>query len=240
MQDFSMITERFTEHKGFILETHLHTKTSSACSSLRPEVAIKMYKKAGYDGVIITDHFMTGNTSVDKTLPWEEQVDSFFEGFEQAKAAGEIEGIKVFEGLEYSDYGTDFIVLGLDRDWIKAHPEMTKMEPEEFLPFFREAGATIIQAHPFREASYIREVRVYPDYVDAIEVYNIGNHNSEFDHKAYDLAVEYHKPMTAGSDCHHFGDENFGAGIMINKEPRDINDLCNIIKEGKDYKYFGG
>lgn len=35
----------------------------------------------------------------------------------------------------------------------------------------------VIHAHPYREAPYIPEIRLYPDYVDGVEVYNVSNVN---------------------------------------------------------------
>ena len=34
------------------IETHLHTVTVSKCAHLEPEVLIRGYKEAGYDGII--------------------------------------------------------------------------------------------------------------------------------------------------------------------------------------------
>ncbi len=242
MENINLISNIFEGssdfNSGFKLETHLHTSEASKCSDLSASDAVHMYKKAGYDGIIVTDHFMTGNTCIDKSLPWSAQVDLFFKGYENALEEGKKVGIRVFEGLEYSDFGTDFIILGLSREFIKSNPQMVYMTPEEFLPFFREAGAFIIQAHPFREASYIREVRSYAEFVDAVEVINIGNRNSLFDDKAYNLASKYNKLMTAGSDCHHFGNEFFGAGILMNREPKDVEDLMVMLKDRNCYSYF--
>ena len=239
MVDLNNITRRFDPADGFRLELHLHTKNDSACATLDAGDAVLMYQKAGYGGIVVTDHFLTGNTSVDKNLPWSTQVDLFFNGVDEAVKKGEEVGFPVFEGLEYTDWGTDFLVYNLDRDFIKAHPEMREMSPEQFLPMFHDAGAFIIQAHPYRQAYYVREVRSYIDYVDAFEVYNMGNSDPKYNELAYEEAMRKGKRMTAGSDCHHFGDQYFGAGIILPHEPKDLIEVCNIIKSG-DYKYFGG
>lgn len=241
MCDLSTIMPFFEAgHDGFCLELHLHTKNASACSSVSAGDMARMYKKAGYDGIVVTDHFLTGNTSVNRELPWDKQIDEFFKGFDEAFEVGKEIGLRVFEGLEYSNHGTDFIVLGLDRDWIKKNQQMFYMEPEEFLLLFKKAGAFIIQAHPFREAHYVRSVRDYSDYVDAIEVVNLGNCNPEWNKKAYELAKRKNMPMTAGSDCHHFGNEFFGAGIKLDHEPKDLKEICEIIGSNKGFSYFGG
>lgn len=239
--DFGTIVPFFEkDHEGFCLEMHLHTSNASACASVSAGDMARMYKTAGYDGVIVTDHFLTGNTCVNRELPWEEQVDVFFKGFEEAYEVGKEIGLRVFEGLEYSDHGTDFIVLGLDRDWIKNNRKMIYMQPEEFLPLFREAGAFIIQAHPYRVAHYVREVRQYPDNVDALEVINLGNVEDEWNKQAFELASSRNIPMTAGSDCHHFGNQFFGAGVRFDHVPKDLKEICDIIKSGKGYSIFGG
>ena len=58
----------------YIYETHLHTRGVSACGSTEPEDYIAVYKKAGYAGIFVTDHFFNGNSGIDRTLPWEEMV----------------------------------------------------------------------------------------------------------------------------------------------------------------------
>ena len=40
---------------------------------------------------------------------------------------------------------------------------------EEQFKLVHEGGGIISQAHPYREASYIREIRTYPDFADAVE-----------------------------------------------------------------------
>jgi predicted metal-dependent phosphoesterase TrpH len=38
-------------------ETHLHTRTSSACAIVSPAAQVRKYKELGYTGIIVTDHF---------------------------------------------------------------------------------------------------------------------------------------------------------------------------------------
>ena len=39
------------------LEMHLHTKGNSPCGHTPPSEIIKVYKEAGYDGIVCTNHF---------------------------------------------------------------------------------------------------------------------------------------------------------------------------------------
>ena len=46
----------------YIYETHLHSCVASACGRSEPEEYIPYYKKLGYSGIFVTDHFFNGNT----------------------------------------------------------------------------------------------------------------------------------------------------------------------------------
>ena len=73
----------------FFYETHMHTCQASACGKATGAEQARAYRDAGYTGIIITDHFFGGNTAIDRTLPWEERVDLFWRGYEDAKKEGD-------------------------------------------------------------------------------------------------------------------------------------------------------
>ena len=57
------------ENRTYRYDLHVHTYEGSACArSLAADIA-DFYKAKGYDGIVITDHFWTGNTRVDRDLP---------------------------------------------------------------------------------------------------------------------------------------------------------------------------
>lgn len=41
----------------YIYETHFHTADVSTCAHISAQEAVGLYKKAGYSGVVVTDHF---------------------------------------------------------------------------------------------------------------------------------------------------------------------------------------
>ena len=57
----------------FLYETHMHTCQGSACGRATGREQARVYRDAGYTGIIITDHFFGGNTAVDRRLPWAAQ-----------------------------------------------------------------------------------------------------------------------------------------------------------------------
>ena len=219
----------------FKLETHMHTSESSACATISAKDQVLQYINAGYDGILVTDHFVNGNSAVDRSLPWKEQMHHQFAGYRAAKEAAKDLNLKVFLGIEYAYHGTEFLVIGLGEDYFVEHEELKDAKPDEFLPAFAEAGAAIIQAHPFREASYISEIRLYPNLVDAIEGFNYSNHD-DWNQKAIALALGCDKPITAGSDCHHAGGAH--AGISLEKNIETTQDLISVIKSGEGFIYF--
>ena len=53
----------------FTIETHLHTAQGSACAVSTGEEMARAHKAAGYDAIILTDHFFGGNTAVPRICP---------------------------------------------------------------------------------------------------------------------------------------------------------------------------
>ncbi|MDI9488223.1 MULTISPECIES: PHP-associated domain-containing protein [Clostridia] len=217
----------------YLYETHLHTKEASACSYMTGAEQVRLYKEAGYAGIIVTDHFFNGNTAICNDLPWEERVDLFCKGYENAKKEGDKIGLSVFFGWETNYKATEFLIYGLDKEWIKNHPEMLNWTIEEQYYQIHKAGGFVVHAHPFRIRPYIKEIRLFPDLVDAVEIYNVGNRNIDFDKKAAEYAKKHNLPTTAGTDAHGLEPERSGMGFS--KPLNSIHDFIENIK-ARDYK----
>ena len=68
----------------FLYETHCHTAPVSKCGKASAEDTVRFYKKMGYDGVFITNHFQDGNINPEGwNLPYERQIDYYFSDFEK-------------------------------------------------------------------------------------------------------------------------------------------------------------
>ncbi|MBR5539234.1 MAG: histidinol phosphatase, partial [Clostridia bacterium] len=174
----------------FKYETHLHTYPVSKCGLCSVRENLEFYKSRGYDGVFITNHFLDGNINIDADRPYEEKIEFYFSDYEEGVKIGEELGIKVFFGAEMSYKGTDFLVYGLDKEWFLSHPEIMEMKKSIELPFLMEQGALVIQAHPFREASYIDHIRLFPRGVEGIETVNACRKESE--NKMADIYAEHY------------------------------------------------
>lgn len=198
-------------------ETHLHTSEASACSySTGAEMAEK-YKSEGYTGIIVTDHFFNGNTCIPKDLPWKERVELFCRGFENAEKRGREIGLDVFFGFEYGDGCSDFLVYGLDKQWLMENDHIIEIGTERFLGYARQSGGIIIQAHPFRDRGYIFATLHAPHLVDGIETVNHGQCD-DWNERARIYAGWYDLPITEGADAHTVEAAEHGWGVFSEKK----------------------
>lgn len=231
---------------SYLYETHLHTKESSACAHNTAEELVHAYKAAGYTGIMVTDHFYRGNSAVDRNCFWEDWVEAFCKGYENAKAAGEKIGLQVFFGWEESYQGTDFLIYGLDKEWLKKHPEIKEVTIEEQYELVHRHGGMVIHAHPFREAWYVSEIRMFPEAVDGVEVYNASHYGkapqedgrSLYDVRAVDYALQHKLPTTGGSDIHSTN-LLFG-GMAFQRKLLDVKDYMQAVlhREGSPIDYY--
>lgn len=219
---------------AYYYETHLHTCQGSACGRSTGAEHVRRYKELGYQGIIVTDHFFGGNTAVPRDLPsWEERINLYCSGYEDAKAEGDRIGLDVFFGLEQNFEGDEYLIYGLDKEYLLSHPEIEHWTRRQMIKETHKAGGCVIQAHPFRNRDYIKVIRLGLQFCDGIEAANAGNflHN---DAMAYRYAREYGLPMTAGSDNHsvHWTEKNEDTvmGVALDKPLASIQDFVQIIR----------
>ncbi len=213
-------------------ETHLHTFPVSKCARASVRETLEFYKRMGYAGVFITNHFLDGNINADASAPYRERIAFFASDYEEGVKVGAELGISVFFGAELSYGGTDFLVYGLDKDWYLNHPEIMDMKKSEELAFLASCGALIIQAHPFREASYIDHIRLFPRAIHGVEIINANR--TEFEN---DMAAQFAKNYTllpfAGTDNHLGGNQKKLAGIETVRPIESERDFVDLIKENQ-------
>lgn len=219
---------------SFIYETHLHTYEGSLCGRSHGEDYVPYYKALGYDGIIVTDHFYLGNTRPDRSLPWEDWVHEFCAGYRNAKAAGDKEGLKVFFGWETSYSANDFLIYGLDENWLMKHPEVTEWDEAEQFKNITAAGGMVIQAHPFRVRPYVETLRLQPFHCEGWEIGN-ANNPPEQNLLAYRYAKNHHMHMTSGSDIHKTGGilTETPFGVVSEKELQSIEDYMMLVRHGE-------
>lgn len=228
---------RNTEGYIYKYEMHCHTKWCSACANNSPEEMAKAYYDKGYAGMVITDHFLKGNSAVDRSLPWDEKMKCYHNAYVAAKKWAEGKSFNVLFGLEhhYGD-GKEVLTYGIDLDFLLAHENLHELPLSEYAELVHSAGGFISMAHPFRHAPYINpDVLPQPQYLDAAEVFNF--HNSDEDNKsAVKFAEEHHLLMTSGGDEHDKDGAGVGmAGIALKAPVSNEKELVAVLKSG-DYR----
>ena len=187
--------------KEYLYETHLHTYPVSKCAKAGVRESLEFYKRMGYAGVFITNHFIDGNINCDKDLPYEERINFYCSDYEEGARIGREIGISVFFGVESSMNRTDFLIYGLNKDWFLAHPEIEGMPRALMLELMARDGALIIQAHPFRQSKLEDYLRLFPRHVHGVEVCNASR--SDFENSMAEFyANSYGLIPFAGSDNH--------------------------------------
>ena len=212
-------------------ETHLHTSPASRCASADVAESIAFYRQLGYAGVFITNHFLDGNVGGDRTLPYRDQLDFYFADYYAAKAL-ETPEFSVFLGVEHSYKGTDFLIYGIKPSWYYDHPEILEMKKSELLPMLTQAGALVIQAHPFREARYIDHIRLFPRSVHGVEVVNASCLDS-VNEMGRIYADQYGLLHFAGSDNHSAAKVRRLGGIECAVRLTDEEDLVRRTLAGE-------
>ena len=218
---------------SYLYEMHLHTSQGSLCGRSTGKEHARYYKENGYQGIVITDHFFGGNTTASKELPWRERVEIFCSGYEDALEEGKRIGLDVFFGWEQNYEMDEYLVYGLDKQWLLEHPEVETWTRREQLEQVHRYGGCVIQAHPFRDRAYIPRILLGKDYCDGIEVANAGQPPYN-DYIALRYAKEYDLLMIAGSDNHLTNGEKWLPeklmGIETEKRLENIGELVSLIR----------
>jgi len=211
-------------------DTHVHTSEVSYCGKVPAEEAVRLYKDAGYDGIVITDHFFDLYFEALGDISWNEKIDCYLEGYRTACEAGKAIGLKVLLGMEirFPENINDYLVFGIDEEFLRKNRELYRLGLRKFRALTKDKGIMIFQAHPFRSGMVLAP----PELLDGIEVYN-GNprHDSRND-MAYGYEQKNGLLMSSGSDFHHTVDLARG-GIITSERINDSRDLVDVIRNDK-------
>lgn len=215
-------------------ELHCHTGNVSLCASVSPEDLVRRYEKAGYSGLVITNHFSPMTFWKTCMVPTKRQVQHYLSAYRRMRAfAGE--GFTVLLGLELRHYATvnDYLIYGVEEDWLLRQPNLLRWNKETMAQRVHREGYLLYQAHPFRPFIY----RCPPELLDGIEVFN-GHTDRENNRKALAWARQCGKPMTSGSDTHTLEDPIRG-GIVTQTPIKNNADLLQTLRSGA-YELLGG
>ena len=106
------------------------------------------------------------------------------------------------------------------------------MKKSEELRFLMENGALVVQAHLYRQASYIDHIRLFPDCVHGVEIMNACRTELENEMAAH-YAKSYALLTLAGTDSHKISKLKKLAGIMTHTPIESESDFCRRVFDGE-------
>ncbi len=216
------------------IETHLHTAECDKCVSICAKDIVSLYKEAGYDGIVITDHYFALSAEwfgIEQTEKNHKAfIDRWLEGYRNAKEAADELGMTVLLGAEVRFDGkniNDYLIYGLTEEFFYNAPYLNKLDGLPELLKYLPEGAVAVQAHPFRDAMTVAD----PSQLFGIEVHN-GGTDKKRNALAEQFAELYGKRKLSGSDFHaraHLARGGIEAELPINNS----EDFIRTLREGK-------
>lgn len=210
-------------------DMHVHTAETSPCGTIPAREVVRLHKEAGYSGIIITDHYYDGFFRKRDGMEWARKAEDYLRGYQQAKKAGDEQGLQVFLGMElrFSGSPTDFLVYGIDEAFVFENPELFSLGLAAFRELILGRDILLFQAHPFRPGMDTPR----PELLDGLEVYNGNNCHDSRDHLAEAMVEAHGLLRCAGSDFHEHADLAV-SGIYLPKPATDMQDLLCQLRAG--------
>lgn len=222
--------------KGYLYDPHTHTAESSRCGRLSAAEVVERYANHGFSGLAVTDHLHPEYLSrIDTQHNWDAVMDHYLAGYHASKKRGDELGLDVILGAElrFPENDNDYLVYGIDEQWLRSNPYVCCMSAQEFFNQFQHE-VLIIHAHPFREGS----APVQEGAVHGAEVVNGNPRHDNHNDRARELCrrhPEYYR--LAGSDTHRDGDEA-RAGIILPERVQDSFAYKRMV-ESKAFRLWG-
>jgi predicted metal-dependent phosphoesterase TrpH len=185
------------------LDLHIHSRHSRDASG-SPKEILGRCRKAGLDGIAITDH---------------NAIDGSLEAFSVARA----EGLVVVRGVEVSAIEGHLLAYGVGELIPKG------LSVAETIDKIHSAGGVCVAAHPKRFPSGIGLGLARSGKFDAIEIINSGS-SARSNRLARRVAEQKGCAVTAGSDAHAL--DQVGRAYTIVDVASSEDDVVEAIRKG--------
>ncbi len=221
-------------------ETHLHTKKGSSCGEVPPRKVAKIYANAGYNGIVVTNHFNLANFEnyfKGRKINWAKR---YLKEYYLLKKHCKKYGITVLLGLEMCLVGdeprpgkkgySELLLYGITPEQLLDFGmSLVYHTQEEFFTICNELGWICGQSHPFREGTNPLDFK----YMHLLETYNGHERHVNNNDIAKKTAEEYGLIQTDGSDFHIPCD--YGCGMLFDDDCKIENetDFVAALRSGK-------
>jgi hypothetical protein len=216
-------------------ETHLHTREVSCCGNVPARESVILYREAGYTGMVVTDHYFKLYFDKLGEISWNEKIECLLKGYRAAREEGIKNNFTVLLGIElrFVDMPHDFLVYGIDEEFLKDNPKLYELGIEKFSALIKEKKKEILiyQAHPFRGNIAAIDKRL----IDGIEVYNGHMEHDSQNNLALKYAQEHNLLKISGTDFHETHHIARG-GVELTEQVFDMEQFVRALKGEKSVK----
>ena len=213
---------------NYLYDPHTHTAETSRCGKLPAAEVVERYARSGFAGLAVTDHLHPEYLSrIDTQHNWDAAMDHYLSGYHASKKRGDELGLDVILGAElrFPENDNDYLVYGIDENWLRSNPYICCMSAQEFFDKFGHE-VLIIHAHPYREGS----APVQETAVHGAEIINSNPRHDNHNDMAWALCRRHRDYYRlAGSDTHRDGDEA-RAGIILPERVKDSYAYKHMIE----------
>ena len=209
------------------IDLHVHTKEISNCGRLTCGEVVELYSKAGYDAIVITNHFSRQELTTFTKKGGTDFHKTYFDTIRLAEKLGKERDLLVLGSMElrFDDSANDYLVFGMTETLAEDMEKFFAMSPADFSAFAQEHGILFYQAHPFRNSMKV----VDPKLLFGIEVCNTHPRHDSRNDIARAWAEKYNLHKIGGSDCHQIQD--VGTSFIQTDYPvKNSDDLIHVLK----------
>ncbi len=211
------------------VETHCHSG-GSWCATCDLDGLFSDYKRAGYGGVVITNHYSYAEY---KRLGFEterEYAKYFLELIDKATLVGKNYGMKVFYGIEVrlNACGTEYVLYGFTKDFLLDNANIYEFTQEQLFKISNSFGILMYQSHPFREGVKVGN----PKFMHGAEYFNGHYDHVNNNSLARKFCEDNNLIKMSGTDFHD-KDQPITAGIYIPESINDSFELTEYVKSGQ-------
>lgn len=215
-------------------ETHFHTAETSPCGRVTAKQAVRMYHKAGYTGIAVTDHYFRGFFDMHPFSSPDRKLDLYLKGYKLALAEGRKLGVDIHLGMEirFEENINDYLVYGMNEAFLRKHKKLYTLTLEQFRELTADHGIVIVQAHPFRPGM----IPAPPSLLDGVEIYNGNPRHDSSNHLALQYAQQNKLTGFSGSDFHQ--PQDIARGGILTDEKIPENGFAQWILQHKNFEYI--
>jgi predicted metal-dependent phosphoesterase TrpH len=203
-----------------LIDLHCHTRRYSWDASLSPDELIEMAKKAGLDGLCLSEH-------------------DYFWDPEDVKALAKKHDFLVLPAIEINTDGGHALCYGLTTYVYGMH------RPVELAGHIQRAGGAMIGAHPYRRQmpwhpekpdeyqEALAKAAQNPLYAGCDALEELNGRGTAVENAFSSRLIEYmHMPSTAGTDSHDPPDVAKCATEFLDRI-EDLDGLIAALKAGR-------